>query len=256
MRPSPVSLRVLMLLLLSACQREIPVLLYHEVGCATHDDRDVPADQLDAELGYLEGHGYHLVTVEEALHPSQSLPDKPVAISFDDGAACVYLAAFPILQRHRAPFELFLVSDWIAPDAAHRSQQPVGDGEQVQNLIWPEVREMVATGLARVGAHGRSHTYLRRADLPTLESEIAGSRKDLAAALGTPIELFAYPYGAYNSEALQEVRLSGFTGALAVGNGLGGRFAYRRRSVHRGASEAQFAEMLEGGWILPLLNHN
>jgi peptidoglycan/xylan/chitin deacetylase (PgdA/CDA1 family) len=250
------SLRLLVLLQLSACHREIPVLLYHEVGCATHDDRDLPADQLDAELTYLETHGYHLVTVEDALHASASLPGNPVAITFDDGAACVYSAAFPVLQRHHAPFELFLVSDWIAADAAHRSQQPVGDGEQVQNLIWPEVRAMVDTGLAHIGAHGRNHTYLRRADLPTLESEIAGSRKDLAAALGRPIELFAYPYGAYNLEAMQEVRLAGFTGALAVGNGLGGRFAYRRRSVHRGASEAQFADMLEGGWILPLLNHN
>ncbi len=255
-RKSHLHLRVLSLLLLSACQREIPVLLYHEVGCGTHDERDVPPEQLDSELGYLEAHGYHLVTVEQALHPAGPLPDKPVAISFDDGAACVYAAAFPVLQRHHAPFELFLVSDWIGADGAHRSQQRVGDGEQVPNLVWPEVRAMVASGLARVGAHGRSHSYLRRADVATLESEIAGSRKDIAAALGQPVELFAYPYGAYNPEALQEVRLAGFDAAAAVGNGLGGRYAYRRRSVHRGSSDADFGQMLEGGWILPLLTHN
>jgi peptidoglycan/xylan/chitin deacetylase (PgdA/CDA1 family) len=246
----------LALLLTTACQREVPVLLYHEVGCGTRDERDVPPEQLDGELGYLEAHGYHLVAVEDALHPDHPLPEKPVAISFDDGAACVYAAAFPLLQKHRAPFELFLVSDWIGADTAHRSQQRVGDGEQVSNLVWPEVRAMVASGLARVGAHGRSHSYLRRANVATLESEIAGSRQDLATALGGPVDLFAYPYGAYNPEALQEVRLAGFVGAAAVGNGLGGRYAYRRRSIHRGMTEAQFAEALEGGWILPLVNHN
>jgi peptidoglycan/xylan/chitin deacetylase (PgdA/CDA1 family) len=244
------------LLLLTACHREIPVLLYHEVGCGTHDERDVPPEQLDAELGYLESHGYEIITLEEALNPLRPLPEKPVAISFDDGAACVYDAAFPVLQRHHAPFELFLVSDWVGVDAAHRTQQRVGDGEQVPDLIWPEVRAMVATGLAQVGAHGRSHSYLRRADVASLESEIAGSRKDLVAMLGPTIAVFAYPYGAYNPEALQEVRLAGFAGAVAVGNGLGGRYAYRRRSVHRGATETQFGHLLEGAWILPLLNHN
>jgi len=251
-------LAVVLLLAVSGlgCQREVPVLLYHEVGCGTHDERDVPPEQLDAELAYLESHGYKAITVEEALHPSQPLPEKPVAVSFDDGAACVYEKAFPVLQRHHMPFELFLVTAWIGSDVAHRMQQKVGDGEQVQNLVWPEVRAMVETGLAHIGAHSRSHSYLRRDDVATLESEIAGSREDVAAALGRPVDLFAYPFGAYNQEALQEVRLAGFSGALAVGNGLGGRYAYRRRSVHRGVTEAQFGEMLEGGWILPLLNHN
>ncbi|MHB8418168.1 MAG: polysaccharide deacetylase family protein [Myxococcales bacterium] len=242
------------LLLAASCRREVPVLLYHEVGCGTHDVRDVPADEFDHQLSWLEGHGFRFVTAAEALRSAAR--GREVAVTFDDGAACVYSAAFPILRSHRAPFELFLVSDWISSDPGSRHLQPLEDGEQVATLAWPEVKAMAASGLAQVGAHGRNHLYLRRLGDAALTSEVAGSRQDLAAVLGTPVDLFAYPFGAFNEAVLEAVRLSGFTGAYSVGVGVGGAFAYRRRSVHRGLSDAAFERLLADRWILPLVNHD
>ncbi|HUB05541.1 MAG TPA: polysaccharide deacetylase family protein [Myxococcales bacterium] len=240
----------------TACRAEVPVLLYHEVGCGTHDARDVPAAQLDEELSWLEGHGYHYVTARDALTPGAALPAQPVAITFDDGAACLYSAAFPVLQKHHAPFELFLVSGWVTADPASRHLQKLEDGEEVSTLVWPEVAVMARSGLASLGAHGRGHLYLRRLGGAALTDEVAGSRQDVAAAAGAPVDLFAYPFGAFDSSTLEAVRLSGYAGAYAVGVGPGGTFAYRRRSVHRGLSDDDFARLLSRRWIFPLWNHD
>jgi peptidoglycan/xylan/chitin deacetylase (PgdA/CDA1 family) len=246
----------MLLTILVGCQRELPVLLYHEVGCGTRDVRDVPPEQFDAQLTYLETHGYQLVPLTRLLQDPKSLPAHPVALTFDDGAACIHSSAFPLLRKHRAPFEVFLVSDWVAADAEHRVSQPLENGEQVPSLIWPEVRAMVASGLGTVGGHGRSHLRLTGADGRQLENEVGGSRKALGAMLGLPVDLFAYPFGAFDAAAEDAVRRAGFTGAMSVSNGLGGTFAYRRRSIHRDLSESDFAERLHERWILPLLNHD
>lgn len=246
----------LALLLAAGCHPEVPVLLYHEVGCGTRDVRDVPAAELDRQLAWLEGHGYHYVSARDALAPGAKLPERPVAITFDDGAACVYSAAFPVLRAHRAPFTLFLVSDWVTADPAARHPQPLEDGEKVPTLTWSEVSEMAASGLATVGSHGRDHLYLRRVGPESLEDQISGARADLAAGAGGAVDLFAYPFGAFDDGALEAVRLAGYAGAYAVGVGLGGTFAYRRRSVHRGLTDAQFEALLHDRWIFPLLNHD
>jgi peptidoglycan/xylan/chitin deacetylase (PgdA/CDA1 family) len=249
----------LLLAITTSCQRELPVLLYHEVGCGTRDSRDVPTEEFEAQLGYLETHGYRIVPLASILGDASALPPKPakpVAISFDDGAACLYDAAYPVLRRRSVPFELFLVSDWVAQDAEHRVLQEVGDGEKVPSLIWPEVHAMVDSRLATVGGHGRTHQRLTAADPVQLANEVTVGRQQLAAALGNPVDLFAYPYGAFDVAALQAARRAGYAGAFCVASGTGGRFAYRRRSIHRGLSEADFASRLGDRWILPLLNHN
>jgi peptidoglycan/xylan/chitin deacetylase (PgdA/CDA1 family) len=255
-------LRVLPILIVAvcagmSCQREVPVLLFHEVGCDTHDPRDVPPEQLDAELTTLESRGYQPVPLAHILedHPAD-LPPHPVAITFDDGAACIYSAAFPILQKHHAPFEIFLVSNWVGPDVDHRVPQELSDGEKVPSLVWPEVRAMEESGLLTVGAHGRGHVRLTGSSAAELESEVVGGRKDLARALVGPIDLFAYPYGAFDRAAVQEVKRAGFAGAVAVSTGTGGKYAYRRRSIHRGLSEQDFSAVLGERWIVPFLNHD
>jgi peptidoglycan/xylan/chitin deacetylase (PgdA/CDA1 family) len=247
---------MLALAMAAGCQREIPVLLYHEVGCGTHDSRDVPVEQFESQLEYLETHGFKVVPLSRILNAPGDLPPRAVGLSFDDGAQCLYDAAFPILRKHQMPFELFLVSDWIAADADHRVLQDVADGEKVPSLIRPEVRAMLDSGLATLGGHGRSHVRLSSLDAARLNAEVTGGRDDLAAAFGVPIDLFAYPYGAFDRAALRAVKRAGFGGAFAVGAGSGGRYAYRRRSIHRGLSDQELASRLRPRFVWPLIRHD
>jgi peptidoglycan/xylan/chitin deacetylase (PgdA/CDA1 family) len=58
-----------------------------------------------------------------------------------------------------------------------------------------DLRALVANGHT-IGAHGWSHTALTSlGDQAALEAEIVRPGDELAAALGTPIDWFAYPFG-------------------------------------------------------------
>ncbi len=246
---------LILLLLATACRREVPVLLWHEVGCGTRDPRDVPADEFERELSWLADDGRTVVPATALLEPAK-LPRKPVVVTFDDGAACIYRAAFPILRRRGLPFTVFLPASWIGADEAHRTTQPLGDGEQVPTMIWPELLEMGKSGLCTVGAHGETHLYLRRASEAELRRELVDAKAELSERLGSPVTLLAYPFGSFNRAVIAEARKAGYREAFSVGVGLGGAFAYRRRSIHRGADRAGFEEALSDRWIWPLLNHD
>jgi peptidoglycan/xylan/chitin deacetylase (PgdA/CDA1 family) len=134
--------------------------------------------------------------------------------------------------------------------------QKLEDGEEVPSLNWPEVHAMVDSGLASVGSHGRTHLRLVGASPAQLTDEVETARPQLAEALGHPVDLFAYPYGAFDGAAEKAVRQGGYGGAVVVANGTGGRFAYRRRSIHRDLGEADFAARLGDRRIFPLVNHD
>ncbi len=92
----------------------IPILTYHRV----HPDHEttVPDDQGRVNLGefrrqmeYLVAQGVKTVTHHDLagwLHGGEALPDRPVAIDFDDNRLNIFENAFPILQEHgfRATF--------------------------------------------------------------------------------------------------------------------------------------------------------
>lgn len=59
-----------------------------------------------------------------------------------------------------------------------------------------QLRALHDGGLVTIGAHTRHHHCLAALDEADARAEIAGCRSDLAAVLGTPPALLAYPYGA------------------------------------------------------------
>jgi peptidoglycan/xylan/chitin deacetylase (PgdA/CDA1 family) len=243
----------------TACQREVPVLLYHAVGCGTSDQLDVPVEQFEAQLVDAIQQGYRFVPLSQLVagwEQGARPPGATLALTFDDGAGCLFAAAFPILQRHRIPFTLFLTGDWLGSDPDRRHIEDVNAHTRWPSLDWPEVRAMVASGLAEVGSHGLHHLYLPRASESEAQAEVITSRLMLAEGLGAPVDLFAYPFGAFDRASLSLVRSAGYRAAFAVGVGTGGRYAYRRRSIHRDQSPHDFKSQLSTRWILPILNHD
>jgi peptidoglycan/xylan/chitin deacetylase (PgdA/CDA1 family) len=245
----------------SACQREVPVLLYHAVGCGTGDPLDVPVEQFEAQMIAAMQSGHRFVPLSQlaAGWERGAAPEKGVlALTFDDGAACLFSAAFPVLQRLKIPFTLFLTVDWLAGDPKRRPLEKVNEHTSWPGLAWPEVRQMVSSGLAELGSHGVHHLYLPRATEAELKTEIVTSRMALAEGLesGATIDLFAYPFGAFNRDDVARVRAAGYRAAFSVAAGTGGRYAYRRRSIHRDLPMNAFESLLADRWIFPFINHD
>jgi glycosyltransferase involved in cell wall biosynthesis/peptidoglycan/xylan/chitin deacetylase (PgdA/CDA1 family) len=71
-------------------------------------------------------------------------------------------------------------------------------------LTWEMLRDMQQAGVT-IGSHTRSHPILTNETPRTVRDEVAGSKQDLEAALGTPVRHFAYPGGYFRSETVRAV---------------------------------------------------
>ena len=65
-------------------------------------------------------------------------------------------------------------------------------------LTWEQIREMVDSGLCKIGAHTENHPILSQLSYVEQYKEISESKKKLEKELDREISLFAYPNGQYS----------------------------------------------------------
>lgn len=74
-----------------------------------------------------------LLELTEKLRKGEPLPDKTVAITFDDSYASVYDSAYPRLKKRGWPFTFFVNTDAV--------------GTSRLFVTWAQLREMAAQGV-------------------------------------------------------------------------------------------------------------
>jgi peptidoglycan/xylan/chitin deacetylase (PgdA/CDA1 family) len=114
------------------------------------------------------------------------VPERAIAVTFDDGLRGVYDHAFPWLERYNIPATVFVVEDFSVKGRAW-------NGEPA--LSCDQIAVMARSGML-IGSHGRPHVSLSSADLgdDALAAETAGSKSGLERLLSMRIRYFAYPY--------------------------------------------------------------
>ncbi|MCP4295264.1 MAG: polysaccharide deacetylase family protein [Proteobacteria bacterium] len=176
------------------------ILQYHHVSDDTPRSTSIQPTQFVAHLQWLRENRFHVWPLPDLLDSilkNKPVPDRTVAITFDDGYYSIYDVAFPILKKFGLPFTIFISTQ--AVDNRHKT-----------HLTWNQIREMSGEG-ATIANHTTSHAYLIRR-LP-LESEdnwskrvteeilTAGNR--ITTETGQRYKFLAYPYG----ESSQNLRM-------------------------------------------------
>ncbi len=183
----------------------VPILLYHHIGYSLKDSEyTVAPDDFANQMNYLYMHGYRTITVEQltqAIYFGAQLPSRPILLTFDDGSETIYTEALPVMQTYGFTGTAYIVYNYI------------GAGRFMDKI---QIRALYEAGW-EIGSHGISHL-----DLTTRpgkqEDEIVSSRQRLESYLGVPIRSFAYPFGAYDSNALKLVNLAGYIAAMGLGD--------------------------------------
>lgn len=190
----------------------VPVLIYHHIknlkpsDNATERGLTILPAQFQAQLRYLQTHGYHAIsaaTLAAALQGKGTLPRKPVVLSFDDGYRDVYTNVFPLLRRMHLTATFFVVPGFL---------------DSVRYLTWNQVEQMSRHGMD-IEAHTMSHPDVTLVPAAQARNEIDQSRLVLQRRLHKPVRIFAYPYGDYNAAVLRDVQAAGYVAAFTTHQG-------------------------------------
>jgi len=220
----------------------VPVLMYHYV-----DDEPPPAgpyaDGLTVrtpdfveQMDYLVDNGYHTVTLADAylaMAGLKDLPDKAVALTFDDGGLDNYTVAFPIMKERGLTGTFFVITKTVG-----------GTGQ----MSWAQLKEMAEAGMA-VQSHSYSHPGLPGASDERLRSELVNSRASIEEHVGQPVYVLSYPAGEYDARVIEAAKAAGYVMAVATGKGqrLGPEapFEIKRTRVAAFLPLSSFARYLE-----------
>jgi peptidoglycan/xylan/chitin deacetylase (PgdA/CDA1 family) len=167
-------------------------------------------------------------------------PAGAVVVTIDDGYDDVRSEAQPVLRSAGIAATLFVVTARMAEVNRWEADGPLAGRPLVS---WDDARELHRDGLT-LGAHTRTHPILPELPPAEVEEEIAGSRADLAGALGEPVETFAYPFGRWDEAAAEAVRRAGFGCAVSIRTGRNCAatppYALRRVEIHGDDSFLRF----------------
>ena len=196
-----------------------PVLMYHRVAAEVpaHDPyrNFVKAEVFDAQLGWLRRRGFRGVTVSalaDALARGESLPDRSVAITFDDGYRDNLEVAWPLLRRHGFTATVFVVSGSVG--GSSEFDRPHGYPPAAM-LSSAELRELHGAGV-EIGSHTVTHPEsLCALRSGSLQAELADSRAALEDIVGAPVTAFAYPHSQVDARVEAAVAAAGYRAACA-----------------------------------------
>ncbi|MEK7572104.1 MAG: polysaccharide deacetylase family protein [Patescibacteria group bacterium] len=200
----------------------IPILMYHYVE-HIQDPNDtfrelmnIHPEVFEAQVKTLKEAGYTFLTMREVgeiLDGKRTLPHKPIVLTFDDGYRDFLTDALPILQKYTAKSTVYVIAAFTGTEPDHMTQV--------------QLEEVIQTGLVEIGAHTKTHTYLAGNTPEEVSKEIIGSKKMLEFMLNIPIVSFAYPFGAFDEQAVEITKNAGFSTAVTTQPGIYAQHANR-----------------------------
>ncbi len=181
-------------------KKEVPVLCYHRIrnfkhGGGLKDYEVTPAafaEQMQAlaDSGYttiLPGQLYNYLTYAE------SIPEKPVMITFDDTHMEQFTIGTTELNKHGFKGVYFLMTISIGrPRYMSREQikQLADEGHEIAGHTWDHQRVTVYNDT-------------------DWDKQFTEANKKIEIISGKPVEYFAYPFGLWNKEAILKLKHRG-----------------------------------------------
>ncbi|WP_295174155.1 MULTISPECIES: poly-beta-1,6-N-acetyl-D-glucosamine N-deacetylase PgaB [unclassified Variovorax] len=232
------------------------VLSFHDVRTGVRasfeqspDETAIDDSTLAEVFAWLQFSGYHPVSLQQIVDAragGKPLPARPVLLTFDDGYRSAYTKVFPLLKRYNYPALFALVTSWLdVPEGqlVHWGDKPA---PRENFLLWPEVAEMARSGLAEFASHtdamhtgilanpqgnmlpaAATHRYDPKtgryedddAYVRRVEADLRRSREIIEARTGARVRATVWPYGAYNTAALEASARAGMPITFTLDDG-------------------------------------
>jgi peptidoglycan/xylan/chitin deacetylase (PgdA/CDA1 family) len=161
------------------------------------------------QMGWLKLAGYTVLSMTEVLQcvkGEKPIPPRAVAITFDDAYENFYEYALPILKRMtsrqpcmRSPACSDRIASWLSTDG--HATPPLMTGARLRELMPSRIE---------IGSHSVSHIRLAGQTAEVVQQQVANSKAELEAVLGTRVDHFCYPYGSHDIHTVEAVAAAGY----------------------------------------------
>ena len=192
---------------------DTPIMIYHRITVDPDilNNAEVKSESLaltpakfETDIKNFQDLGYAFEYPSDILAELNNKKDvKNIVISIDDGVEDVYQNVFPVLKKYNAHAILYIISGVINDDGY---------------MTYDQIKEMLDSGLVKLGAHTVNHAQLDKLSVSDQRYEIAKSKFDLEYMFHQKITDFAFPYGMYNDDTLKLVEEAGFETAVNSDN--------------------------------------
>ena len=206
---------------------DVPILMYHSVcvNDKVHSDYYITPGKLEGDLKYLRDHGYTTVFISEIADYAEgkgSLPEKPVALTFDDGYYNWLTDVQPLLERYDMRATMHVVGEYTDAEGTAQNRSPA-----YSYLTWEEIKTLSAGGRVEIGSHTwEMHELGTRRGCKKMQGETAAHYAEALTSDLTRLQnalqkncdivpaTFAYPYGEISRESVPVLQALGFRAAL------------------------------------------
>ncbi len=190
---------VSLLLSITLSSHAAVILQYHHVSDNTPPSTSISPKQFEVHLQYLKDNNFKVVPLSdliEAIKQQQALPDKSVAITFDDAYVDVLTQAKPILDKFAFPYTIY-----VNPGIIKRNE----NNSAAHYLSWIQLKALSDEGVI-IANHGYEHDSMARITEGLTQTQWLTKQTELllkAEAIikdntGQSWRYFAYPYGEYD----------------------------------------------------------
>ena len=201
----------------------LPVIMYHSIlkDPARAGKYVVSPDLLRSDLEYLKNNGYTTVLPKDLIRyvkGEESLPEKPVMITFDDGYLNNLTYAVPILEQLDMCAVISPVGKYTQNFSETKDPNP-----NYAHMSWDEIKEAEQSGRIEIANHSYDmHNQDRRKGC---KKRVGESEEDYKSALAEDIgkmqsllkencnlepKCFTYPYGAVCETSIEVLKKMGF----------------------------------------------
>jgi peptidoglycan/xylan/chitin deacetylase (PgdA/CDA1 family) len=180
----------------------------------------IPQTTFAEQLDVICSSGWSVIDLPaflRGLDDPETVSDRSVLLTFDDGHKSFRLHAFPVLRQLGLSAVCFIPTDHIGGsstfDLGIEPEEPLCD--------WDDLREMSREGVT-IQSHGASHGWASLMEPLQWREEIARSKRTIEIRLGEKVETLAFPFSdpGRDAEAVDGgLREAGYRAAFLCGGG-------------------------------------
>ena len=191
-------------------EKGIIALMYHRFEENKYPSTNIRINDFIKHIELMKNSNIEFIdekTLKEIILKKKNYSEKKILLTIDDAFLSFYKNAWPILQKEKIPFILFVNTREI-------------NNRHPNYMSWDQIREIQKSNLGIIGGHSFSHEYLAFATEDEVIKDINKSIEDYNRELNFNPEIFSYPFGEYSLEVKNIVKKLGYVMAFGQHSGV------------------------------------